>query len=120
MTKESAMLQAHEFFKNKNVVVQTGRVQSAICKMGSYVQSAGSAGLMANTIAAAKLAGVNGFQILQAQPFLAVAIPTTRAVFFYGCGAMVGNNSIGKVLVTTGDILALPKRENLVIKTSFS
>ena len=74
------------------------------------MQSAGSAGLVANTIALAQLAGVTGLQILKAQPLLVVAIPTTGAMFFYGCGAIVGNNTVGKALITTGDILALPMK----------
>ena len=60
ITQQSAMQQAQEFFNNKNVIVQAGGVQGAIYKVGSYLQSAGSAGLVANTIALAKLAGVNG------------------------------------------------------------
>jgi hypothetical protein len=47
---------------------------------------------------------------LQAQPFLAVAISTTGAIFFYGFGTIVGNNSFGKALITTGDVLALPMK----------
>ena len=31
-------------------------------------------------------------------------------MFFYGCGAIVGNNTVGKALITTGDILALPMK----------
>jgi hypothetical protein len=31
-------------------------------------------------------------------------------MFFYGCGAIVGNNAVGKALITTGDILALPMK----------
>jgi hypothetical protein len=46
-----------------------------------------------HTLGLAKLAGVSGLQILQAQPILAVAIPTTGAIFFYGCGAIVRNNA---------------------------
>jgi hypothetical protein len=110
ITKESAMQQAQQFFSNKNVVVQPGGVQGTIYKVSSYLQSAGSAGLVANTLGVAKLAGVNGLQILQAQPFLAVAIPTTGAIFFYGLGAIVGNNTFGKALITTGDVLALPMK----------
>jgi uncharacterized membrane protein (UPF0136 family) len=110
ITKDEAMQQAQNFFNNKNVIVQAGGVQGALYKVGSYLQSAGSAGLVANTLVLAKLAGVSGLQILKAQPMLAVAIPTTGAIFFYGCGAIVGNNAFGKTLVTTGDILAFPMK----------
>ena len=41
---------------------------------------------------------------------LAIAISTTGTMFFYGCGAIAGNNIIGKALVTTGDVLALPMK----------
>ena len=110
VTKVSAMEQAQKFFQDKNIVVQAGGVQGAVYKVGSYLQSAGSAGLVSQTLALAKLAGVSGLQILQAQPALAIAIPTTGAIFFYGCGAVFGNNTIGKVFVTTGDIFALPMK----------
>jgi hypothetical protein len=113
------MQQAQQFFSNKNVVVQPGGVQGTIYKVSSYLQSAGSAGLVANTLGVAKLAGVNGLQILQAQPFLAVAIPTTGAIFFYGLGAIVGNNTFGKALITTGDVLALPMKAVEIMWNSY-
>ena len=110
ITKASAMQQAQNFFSDKNVIVQAEGVQGNLYKVGSYLQSAGSAGFVANTLALAKVAGVSGLQILKAQPYLAVAIPTTGAMFFYGCGAIVGNNAVGKVFITTGDTLALPMK----------
>jgi len=110
ITKQSAIEQAQLFFSDKNVIVQAEGIQGVVYKVGSYMQSAGSAGLVANTIALAQLAGVTGLQILKAQPLLVVAIPTTGAMFFYGCGAIVGNNTVGKALITTGDILALPMK----------
>ena len=119
VTKVSAMKQAQKFFQDKNVVVQAGGVQGAVYKVGSYLQSAGSAGLVSQTLALAKLAGVSGLQILKAQPALAIAIPTTGAIFFYGCGAVFGNNTIGKVLVTTGDVLALPMKGVEVMWNSY-
>ena len=110
ITKKSAMEQAQNFFRDKNVIVQVGGAQGTLYKVGSYLQSSGSAGLVANTLAVAKLAGVSGLQILKAQLYLAVAIPTTDAMFFYGCGAIAGNTIIGKTFITTGDILALPMK----------
>lgn len=110
ITKESTMQKAQNFFSDKNVIVQAEGVQGNLYKVGSYLQSAGSAGFVANTLALAKVAGVSGLQILKAQPYLAVAIPTTGAMFFYGCGAIVGNNTFGKALITTGDALALPMK----------
>lgn len=119
VTKVSAMKQAQKFFQNKNIVVQAGGVQGAVYNIGSYLQSAGSAGLVSQTLALAKLAGVSGLQILQAQPALAIAIPTTGAMFFYGCGAIAGNNTIGKALVTTGNVLALPMKGVEIIWNSY-
>jgi hypothetical protein len=110
ITKDEAIEQAQHFFDNKNVIVQAGGVQGALYKVGSYVQSAGSAGIVANTMGLAKLAGVSGLQILKAQPILAIAIPTTGAIFFYGCGAILGNSTLGKTFVTTGDILVVPMK----------
>lgn len=119
ITRQSALQQAQEFFKNKNVVVQAGGVQGTLYKVGSYLQSAGSAGLVAHTLAIAKLAGVTGLQILRAEPLLVVAIPTTGAMFFYGCGAIAGNTTVGKVLITTGDMLALPMKGVEIIWNSY-
>nr|QUS63954.1 hypothetical protein [Haslea silbo] len=110
VTELSTMEQAVKFFQNNNIVVQPGGVQGAVYKVGSYLQSAGSAGLVTQTIGLARLAGVNGLHILRAQPALAIAIPTTGAIFFYGCGAIAGNNTIGKALITTGDVLVLPMK----------
>lgn len=119
LTKASAMEQAQKFFQDNNVVVQAGGIHGTVYKAGSYLQSAGSAGLVCQTLALARLAGVSGLQILKAQPALAVAIPTTGAMFFYGCGAVFGDNVIGKVFVTTGDVLALPMKGVEVMWNSY-
>lgn len=119
LTKASAMEQAQKFFQNKNVVVQAGGVQGALYKVGSYLQSVGSAGLICETLPLARLAGVNGLQILQAQPALAIALPTAGAIFFYGCGALFRSNTIGKVCVTTADVLALPMKGVEVMCNSY-
>ena len=108
ITTESARQQTANFFSEKNILVQAEGVQGTLYKAGSYIQSAGSAGIVVNTIGLAKLAGVSGLQILKAQPSLAVAIPTTGAMFFYGCGAILGDNVVGKVFVSTGDVCAIP------------
>jgi hypothetical protein len=99
--------------------VQAGGVHGTVYKLGSYLQSAGSAGLVSNTLAMAKLAGVIGLQILKSQPMLAVAIPTTGAIFFYGCAAIIGNNTVGKVLVTTGDVLSVPMKSFEIMWNSY-
>lgn len=57
---------------------------------------AGSAGLVAHTLTLAKVAGASGLQILKVQPYLGVAILTTGTIFVYGCGVIVGNNTIRK------------------------
>jgi len=110
ISQESTMQQAQNFFNNNNILVQAEGVQGTVYKLGSYLQSAGSASVVVKTLGLAKLAGVTGLQILRAQPILVVAIPTTGAIFFYGCGAIVGNNAIGKALVTTGEVLAIPMK----------
>ena len=113
------MEQAQKFFQDKNIVVQAGGVQGAVYKVCSYLQSAGSARLVSQTLALAKLGGVSGLWILQAQPALAIAIPTTGAMFFYGYGAIAGNNTIGKALGTTGDVLALPMKGVEIMRNSY-
>jgi hypothetical protein len=62
------------------------------------------------TIGLAKLAGVSALQISKAQLMFATAIPTTSAIFFYSFGAIAGNNTFGKALITTGDVLAFPMK----------
>ncbi len=101
---------AQNFFITKNVIVRAGGTQGRLYKVDLYLQSAGSAGLVANIFALAKLTGVSGLQILKAQPILVVAISTTGAIFFYGCGAIIGDNTVGKVFVTAGDVLAVPMK----------
>ena len=110
VTKASVLKQTHKFFNDKNVIVQTGGVHETGYKVGLYLQSAGSAGVVAQTLPLAKLAGVRDLQILKGQPYLAVAILTTGALFFYKCRAVAGNNAIRKILVTTADTLALPPK----------
>jgi hypothetical protein len=110
ITKELATKGAQNFFITKNVIVRAGGTQGRLYKVDSYLQSAGSAGLVANIFALAKLTGVSGLQILKAQPILVVAISTTGAIFFYGCGAIIGDNTVGKVFVTAGDVLAVPMK----------
>lgn len=110
MTQGAVLEQAQQFFADKNVVVQASGLQGAVYKVGSAVQTADSASLVAHTISMAKLAGVTGLQILKAQPAMVIALPTTGAMFFYGCSALVGNNPVGRICGTTADILALPMR----------
>jgi hypothetical protein len=120
ISKDDAMEQAQNFFTDRNIIVQAGGVQGSLYTLGSYIQSAGSAGLAMRTIQLAKLAGVSGLQILKAQPMLAVAIPATGAIFFYSCGAIVGNTTFGKVLITTGDILAFPMKGVEIMWNSYA
>lgn len=110
ITPQLALEEVQKFFSDKNVIVEAKGLQGTLDKVGSYLQSAGSAGVGANSLALAKLAGVSGLEVLKAQPILAVAIPTTGAMFFYGCATLAGNNTVGKVLTSTGDILALPMK----------
>lgn len=108
--KELVLLKANNFLIEENVIVQANGIQGAVYKIGSTLQSGGSALLVTRTLAMAKIVGGNGLQLLRSQPALAIALPTTGAIFFYGCGAIVGDNVVGKILVTTGDVLALPMK----------
>ncbi len=45
--------------------------------------------------------------MLKDQFYLTIVISTTGAMFFYGCGAITGNNAIGKTLVSISDTIAL-------------
>lgn len=110
ITKQSALEQAKIFFEGKNVVVQATGIQGKVYKVGSYLQSASSAVLVTRTLAYARLAGVNGLRVLKAEPMLAIALPTTGAIFFYGCAAIAGNHTVGRVCASTGDICATPMK----------
>ena len=83
------------------------------------MQSAGSARLVSQTLALAKLAGVSGFQTLRAQPALVIAIPTISAMFFYGCGAVFENSTIRKFFFITGDVLAIPIKSFEIMRNSY-
>lgn len=52
-----------------------------------------------NTIGLARLAGVSGLSIFQAQPMLFFAVPTLGFMFFQSCGAIAGNNVLGKMFI---------------------
>jgi N-acetyl-beta-hexosaminidase len=54
------MQKAQNFFSNKNFIVQAEGVQGTLYKVGSYFQLAGSAGLVANTLALP----MKGFEIM--------------------------------------------------------
>lgn len=108
ITPDSVIEKAQNFFRGRTIIVQAEGVQGAIYKVGSYIQSAGSASLVMNTMGLARLAGVSGFSILQAQPMLFFAVPTLGFMFFQSCGSIVGNNVVGKMFITVGDVLGLP------------
>jgi len=74
---------------------------------------------VANTLELAKLALIDGLQILQDQPILAIALLTTSAMLFYGCGTIAGENVVGKALITTGDALALPMKGTEILWNSY-
>jgi len=59
-------------------------------------------------LALSQIAVISALKILKDQFYLTIAISTTGAMFFYGCGAITGNNAIGKARVSTGDTIALP------------
>ena len=113
------MKQVQKFFQDKNVIVQAKGAQRAIYKVGSYLQSARNAGLVTQTLELTKLAGISGFRILQAKHALAVAIPTTGVMLFYGCRAITGNNAVEKVFVTTNDVLVLPMKGVEIMWSSY-
>lgn len=90
--------------------------------MGSYIQPAGSTEIVAYTVytvGLAKLAEANGLQVLKAQWILAIAISTTRAIFFYECATITGNSRIKKIITSTRDILALPMKGTEMIWNSY-
>lgn len=58
VSKISAIEQGQKFFQDKNIVVEAEGFQGAVYKVGSYLHSAGSAGLVIQTFGFAKLAGL--------------------------------------------------------------
>lgn len=102
--------QIADFFSDKMLLVQQKGVQGYVSKIGTFAQTAGSASMVARTVTMAKVAGVSGLKVVKAQPLLVVALPTVGAMFFYGCGTIVGNNTIGRTCNTIGNVLNLPMR----------
>jgi hypothetical protein len=97
-----------EFFRDRNLLVQQTGIQGVIYKIGSYTQTGSISLLMYRTVSMAKLAGAQGYALITVQPALVVALPTIRAIFFHGCGALMGNNTVGRTCTTIGNFLNLP------------
>jgi len=94
----------------KMLLFNSKELRGVVYKVGLYIQFARSAVLVTNTITLAQLAGVSGLEILKVptfKPLLAIATPTTGAMFFYGCGVIAGNNTTGKVFIITSGTIAL-------------
>lgn len=108
VNKGTAMNAVSEFFSDRTLLVQQTGTDGFIYKVGSYTQTGGSAILIGRTVAMARAAGVEGLALVQAQPFLVFAIPTVGAIFFHGCGAIAGNNTIGRSCNSIGNFLNLP------------
>lgn len=108
ISKGEAVNQIANFFSDKMLLVQQTGVQKYLYKVGTFAQTAGSASMTARTLVMAKAAGVTGLNIIKAQPLLVIALPTVGAMFFHGCGQIIGNNTVGRSFNTIGNILNLP------------
>lgn len=100
--------QIAKFFEDHQILVQPTGVQGAFYKVATYLQSGGSALLVARTITMAKAAGATGAAVIKTQPMLLVAIPTTGAIFFHGLGMLAGNNTFGRTCDMVGNFFILP------------
>jgi hypothetical protein len=108
MDNKQSIREIAKFFEDKTILVQQGGVEGYLYKVGTFAQTAGTASMVARTISLAQAAGVSGIKILRAQPLMLVAVPTVGAMFFHGCGTLIGNNTVGRTCNTIGNILNLP------------
>lgn len=108
ITRKEAIIEISDFFSDKTLLVQPYGFQKYFYKMGTFAQTAGCASMAARTIVMAKAYGASGLQLIQAQPFLVVALPTVGGIFFHGCGQVIGNNTVGRTFNTIGNVLNLP------------
>lgn len=103
-----AVNEISNFFADKTLLVQQTGVQNYLYKAGTFTQTAGSATMVSRTITMAKAAGVTGLNIIKAQPLMVITLPTLGGMFFHGCGALAGNNTVGRTCNTIGNILNIP------------
>ena len=108
VSNEQAVSAVSNFFKDRSILVSQSGVPGYVYKIGTYLQTAGSATMVARTVSFAKMAGVSGLKIIQTQPLLLITLPTVGAMFFHGCGSLTGNTTIGRTFKTIGNILNLP------------
>jgi hypothetical protein len=106
--KGQAIKQISDFFVDKPFLVQQTGVQGGLYRLGTFAQTAGAASMLSRTLAFSKAAGVGGLIIIQAQPLILVALPSVGAMFFHGCGTLLGNTTYGRTCNTVGNILNLP------------
>ena len=105
------MEQAQNFFEDRKVIVQGDGLEEYIYRLNSYIQSGGSAILVSRTLSSARLAGVSGLQVFNAQPLMYVSLPLLGSMFCYGCATLFANNTmVAKFFNTGGDVLALPMK----------
>lgn len=104
-----AMNEITAFFNDKKILIHPTGWEGTFYKVGGYLQAGGPSIMLMRTSAMAKAAGVTGLDIIRAQPFLVVALPTVGALFFHGCGSLAGDtNIVGRTCNTLGNILNLP------------
>lgn len=107
---EEAVRAIASFFEQRKILVQQKGAQGLVYKLGTWLQGGGSAIMVGRTVAAAKLAGVSGSQIITSQPLMLVTVPMVGAIFFHGCGVIAGPNIIGKSCNSIAYVLSLPMR----------
>jgi len=108
VSDEQAISAVSNFFKDRSILVSQSGAPGYFYKIGTYLQTAGSATMVARTVSFAKMAGVSGLKILQTQPLLLITLPTVGAMFFHGCGSLAGNTTVGRTFNTIGNTLNLP------------
>jgi hypothetical protein len=96
------------FFEDKTLLVSPTGFQKYLYKVGTFAQTSGSKCMVVRTITIAKSMGVTGIKLIQGQPLMVIALPTVGAIFFHGCGQIIGNNTLGRTCNTIGNILNLP------------
>ncbi len=83
-----------DFFRDKPVLVRPTGLEGFLYEVGTVSQTSGSTFLTVKTLIMSKTAGVTGAKLFLGQPFLAIALPTTGAIFFHMCAQVAGNNTV--------------------------
>lgn len=99
---------ARKWFGTKTLVIQPIGLQGKVYNGMRYAQNVISAVYVTETISAARIAGVTGFQLVQSSPLTAVGASYLGSVFFGYCACAAGDNFLGSAFNASSYLLSRP------------